>query len=184
MSKSFHHSPFKSPPSRKHIIKAPELTKDRLNTIISKCGDDEVKRRLVSRHEQNFVPEGDWTLDQKLAFIICAIPGVGKFDDAGIITNLLIGPAPVNQENYPGTHVNMLRRLKSKYPETARQLAELQREHKHVPYAIKSNDDWCCLTAFTQIIIDLPGPWIESTDPDDINQAVREYIDAAKQNFP
>lgn len=167
----------------KIMRKAHELTEERLADIIKACGADEDKRRIVEPFLNEQVPEGDFELDEKLAFIICAMPMVGKMPNDIILHDLKAGPLHVNPDDYAGTHRNMLRRLKSAHPETAKRMAAAMRSHKHVPQRVKSNDDWCCMVALADMVDALPGPWTEDPDPESINTVAKAYINATNEVF-
>ena len=168
---------------KKNLVQSPDLTRERLDRLIAMCAPDERKVHIIMPHVSELIPPGDFNLNQQLAFLICAIPSVGRLPDETILATLLMGPTVRNPANYPGTKRNILRALKEKHPETAKVLAERYRPHKHVPEDVKANDDWCCLLAFGNMIDQIPGPWMESGDPDMIHDAVCQYLRLTERNF-
>lgn len=159
------------------------MTSDKLKRIIDRCGTDQQKSAIILPYLYEFIPDGQYTLDEQLAFIICAIPLVDHFPENLIIKQLIDGPNDPRPSTAPDTHRNILKALKAKHPESVKLLANFYRPIQQVPSSIKSNDDWCAMCAILRMMDIVPGDWTTSQDSDKINQAVQVFINGPRPNY-
>ena len=116
------------------------------------------QKRYVIEQNWEVIPDGDWTDDQKIAFVVAAIKQAGMYP-AGAITAMLTGPNPIppNPPDYPNTKPNMYRRLQARDPGLLHQLIAKYRTHKHVPNWILAQDMWVGLVALGNSIDTMRG---------------------------
>ena len=130
------------------------LTPETIRAVISMLTPEE-KQTLVDK-QWEFIPDGDFTMDEKIGFIAAAVPRACNYSAKQLVTIFKVScKYPANPRDYPYNRPALYHRLESNNPDTLRRLIDMYRPHKHVPNYILKNDMWVGLNAIAAVIDDI-----------------------------
>lgn len=132
-----------------YVWKSRELSMQDINRVISLIGAD---RALVLHNYHDYIPSGEYSDEEKLAFIIAAMPGVGGYTPETTAERLKLGPLDVLPEDSPIAKPVLVRKWMSVLGQHVDDVVQFYAPKKLVPEKIKENKEWVCICALDDAI--------------------------------
>lgn len=156
--------------------KSSSLSKSKLEKAIKLMRPSD--KALARRIYWEYVPDDrDYSDDQAMEFIICAMPGPGNYTASGIalLMEEMIRQRkrhPVHEKGDPLSLPEMARRALSLDGRMCREAMECIRRHKHVPEHVKASDQWALAMAIATGIGHVVGNGGYATEASEILEPV------------
>lgn len=145
---------------------------------------DEVCRRIPNSAKEHivevyweYIPDEKLSLNEKIGYIVSAIPNAGVYKAPFIVSQLMFGPTYVNPRDYKfakPTVADYL--LENKNTTELRNAIKLYREHKHCPMKYKDNDKFMLILLIAEAfdLAEIMGRKIDAYD--DVYNLIVEFI--------
>lgn len=124
------------------------LSESKIQRIIRSMRPSEIDHVIEMYWE--YVPSTATTPNQKLAYIICAIPNAGAFPADLIRTQLIIGPTVFNDRDFEFAKPNVYAWLKLNHSDLIPRIVAFLKPHKHIPEKYQ-NDELYVLIFLAQV---------------------------------
>lgn len=125
-----------------------ELSEYHISNIIMDLRHD---AEFVTRLWAPYVPVGEYSVDEKVAFIVSALPFAADCAPHFIAMQLTIGPEFFSDLGV-GVEPGVVHDWVERYPDTAHEVAELYASMRLVPEGVKSNVEWACMCAIREAL--------------------------------
>ena len=156
-----------------------KLTDEHIQQIADIIGNE--KDNVVAMwHESMPWTWADYTMDERLEFIIAAIPNCAQWHSDFVAETLLKGPGVVTRIDAPYTVPNVAKSWAETYPESMHKVAQFYAKCKSVPDRIKSCEPWLCVCALADMKAwaETRGSWPQgiTVSPEVVNDLFTKWL--------
>ena len=125
-------------------------TEERLKKICNSLYKSQ-KEEIISAYWE-FIPDGDYTLDEKVIFVVCSIPNGASYPDSLVLMQLLQGSMFVNSKDYELAKPNIAKVIYEKIgkEQALNKVVKYVKKHKHCP--VNNNGEWAMLIWLADMI--------------------------------